>query len=291
MKDFKTIQEQINILKSRGLAITDEQTAAAFLLKNNYYRVSGYSLTLRNNNIFYPSATFQNIMDIYNFDHEFRMLLWDVIQVIEINIKSVYTYFFTQKYGPLGYLNPELFLDETMHSTIISKVMQQKQQRYSHEAFIKHHVDDLDEELPLWAAIDLFTISDISKLYTISDEDIKTEVAEYMGFKNKKASTILKTYLHCITILRNLCAHESRIFNRLFITKPSLNKREYNLLRNIDTKTKDNSHVFGYILNIKRLVEKEKFSEFKQALVELTEKYPFVEMKYYGFCDDWKEKL
>ena len=116
-------------------------------------------------------------MDIYNFDHEFRMILWDVIQVIEINIKSVYTYCFTQKYGPLGYLDPELFTDIIMHQTIINKVRQQKEQRYSHEAFIKHYVDDLQENLPLWAAIDLFTISDISKLYSISGDDIKMVVA------------------------------------------------------------------------------------------------------------------
>ena len=112
-----------------------------------------------------------------------------------------------------------------------------------------------------------------------------------MGFRNSKAPVILKNYLHCITILRNLCAHESRIFNRLFITKPSLSRKEYVLLRDKDETTKDNSHVFGYLLNIKRLVDNTKFDEFKQSLISLTQKYPFVEMKYYGFCDDWKEKL
>ena len=71
-KDFKTIDEQIEILRSRGLTIEDEAEAKDFLLRNNYYRVSGYSLTLRKNDVFAKSATFQNIEDIYNFDHEFR---------------------------------------------------------------------------------------------------------------------------------------------------------------------------------------------------------------------------
>ena len=69
-KDFKTIDEQLEILRSRGLIIDDENIAKDFLLYNNYYRISGYSLTLRKNNIFSKSASFQNIIDIYNFDHE-----------------------------------------------------------------------------------------------------------------------------------------------------------------------------------------------------------------------------
>ena len=73
-KDFKTIDEQIEILRSRGLTIEDEAEAKDFLLRNNYYRVSGYSLTLRKNDVFAKSATFQNIEDIYNFDHESEQL-------------------------------------------------------------------------------------------------------------------------------------------------------------------------------------------------------------------------
>ncbi|MEG0512062.1 MAG: hypothetical protein RR653_05010 [Clostridia bacterium] len=65
-KEFRTINEQIALLKSRGLAVPDEKQAADFLLLNNYYRISGYSLTLRNHDAFYSKATFQNIIDIYN---------------------------------------------------------------------------------------------------------------------------------------------------------------------------------------------------------------------------------
>ena len=65
VKEFKTITEQIALLKSRGLNIPDETKAGDFLLRNNFYRVSGYSLTLRKHDVFYPKVEFQNIMDIY----------------------------------------------------------------------------------------------------------------------------------------------------------------------------------------------------------------------------------
>ena len=63
-KEFKTIDEQLEILKSRGLIVEDESIAKEFLLYNNYYRISGYSLTLRENDIFHESTTFKNIKNL-----------------------------------------------------------------------------------------------------------------------------------------------------------------------------------------------------------------------------------
>lgn len=69
-KDFKTIEEQLEILRSRGLTINDESLAKDFLL--------------RNNNVFFKSATFQNIVDIYHFDHEFKHIILQYLEVIEV---------------------------------------------------------------------------------------------------------------------------------------------------------------------------------------------------------------
>ena len=74
-KPFKSIDEQIKILKSRGLKIADENFAKDFLYKNNYYRISGYTATLRKNDIFNENVTFENIVDIYNFDYQLRHIL------------------------------------------------------------------------------------------------------------------------------------------------------------------------------------------------------------------------
>ena len=168
-KDFKTIDEQIEILRSRGLTIEDEAEAKDFLLRNNYYRVSGYSLTLRKNDVFAKSATFQNIEDIYNFDHEFRHIILHHIETIEVQMKSIYAYEFTKVYGPLGYLDAANFSNQAKHKEIVDKANQQKRQRLAHEAYLKHFINDLHQEIPLWAYVDLLTISDISFLYSISE--------------------------------------------------------------------------------------------------------------------------
>lgn len=290
-KDFKTIEEQLEILRSRGITINDESLAKDFLLRNNYYRISGYSLTLRNNNVFFKSATFQNIVDIYHFDHEFKHTILQYLEVIEVQMKSVYVYEFTKVHGPAGYLDNNFFTDQTKHKEILAKAEQQKIRRLPHEAYLKHFVNELKQDIPLWAYIDLFTISDISFLYSISEQPIKDAVAHTFGLTMSKGASILGSYMHSMTIIRNLCAHGSRIYNRLFEQKPSLSKKEKTLLIKDSNGNIDNAHFYGFLLIMKRLLPADKFNEMKKSIVTLTKKYPFVRMDYYGFRSDWQQKV
>lgn len=290
-KEFRTIDEQISILRSRGLTIPDRKRAEDFLLRNNYYRVSGYTLTLRNHDVFYPSATFQNIIDIYSFDHELRHLLLHFIECIEVTIKSIYSYEFTRIHGATGHLDARNFTDACRHAAIIQKANNQRDRRHAHEAYLKHFMDDLQQDIPLWAYVDLLTIYDISILYSITEGGIQKSIASYLGLSMNRGQYILGAFMHSMTIIRNLCAHGSRLFNRLFEQKPSLNRYEKTLLIQNDDGKIDNAHLYGFVLIMRRLLSKQEFKVLKQAVVSLSYKYPFVSMRYYGFRDDWKEKL
>lgn len=289
-KEFKTIDEQIAILESRGLSISDKETAKSFLHRNNYYRVSGYSLTLRSHDVFAPTATFQNIMDIYEFDHNLRHILLKYIELIEVTVKSVYSYEFTKVYGATGHLDATNYTDAAVHADIMLKAEAQKKTRLPHEAYLKHFVNELQQDIPLWAFVDLLTISNISFLYKISPVTIKTSVANAMGLK-VRGDEILERFMHHMTIIRNLCAHGSRLYNRLFEQKPWLSKREQALLITLPDGTMDNAHLYGFILIMRRLLKASEFAEMKSEIAELAEKYPFVNLRYYGFREDWKTVL
>jgi abortive infection bacteriophage resistance protein len=56
-KPFKSINEQIDLLKERGLIIEDIPYAYRILSHVNYYRLSGYTLTLRRNDEFHKNIT------------------------------------------------------------------------------------------------------------------------------------------------------------------------------------------------------------------------------------------
>lgn len=181
--------------------------------------------------------------------------------IIEAQVKLVYAYEFTKVYGATGYLK------------------------------CAHFVNDLKADIPLWAFVDLLTISDISFLYSISEEPIREEVAKEFNLAMSRGAKILGGYMHSMTIIRKLCAHGSGIYNRLFVQKPSLNKIEQELLIKKPDGNIDNSHFYGFVLVMKRLLSVNIFNEIKSELIILIKKYPFVRMDYYGFRNDWIDKL
>lgn len=286
-KKFKTIDEQLNILRSRGLTIDNEEKAFDFLVRNNYYRVSGYSLTLRNHDVFSKSASFQNIIDIYSFDHELRHILLKYLEIIEVQFKSVYAYEFTKANGSVGYLNANNFTNYNVHQRLLDKAKDQQNKRLPHEAYLKHFIEDLKQPLPLWAYVDLLTIADISFFYSISKPGIQVSVASKLNIPYK----IMGKFMHSMTILRNLCAHGSRLYNRLFEQKPKLNKNERSLLRIDKYGRADDAHLYSFIFVMKRLLSEKYFNEMKSEIVSLTAKYSFVNMRYYGFRYDWSNVL
>ena len=149
----------------------------------------------------------------------------------------------------------------------------------------------MQQEIPFWAYVDLLTIADISFLYSISEYDIKKEVADKFGLTMNKGAALLGHFMHSMTIIRNLCAHGSRLYNRLFEQRPSLNSRDKRLLICLEDGTIDNAHLYGFILIMRRLLSSQYMRNLKDEIIKLKDTYPFVNMKYSGFRDDWKELL
>ena len=141
----------------------------------------------------------------------------------------------------------------------------------------------------LWLLV--YFILYISFLFSISEQQIKQAVAAEFNLTMKNGELLLGQFMHSMTIIRNLCAHGSRLYNRLFEQKPSLNKGELALLYRKQDGTCDNAHLYGFILIMRRLLLPDDFAAMKASIIALTEKYPFVRMSYYGFRSDWKTAL
>lgn len=83
----------------------------------------------------------------------------------------------------------------------------------------------------------------------------------------------------------------TRIYNRLFEQKPSLNKKEKALLIKNSKGELDNAHFYGFLLIMRRMLSPNEFRKLKDSIIMLTKKYPFVRMDYYGFRGDWQQML
>ena len=79
IKTFKTIEEQIDILKSKGLEIDDYDYVNDVLLRENYFFISGYRhlfLKSPKDRMFIPGTNFKELYALFNFDRQIRNLFF-----------------------------------------------------------------------------------------------------------------------------------------------------------------------------------------------------------------------
>ena len=211
---------EVELLQKRNLNIPKNQMEELkkFLLNNNYYRISGYTLTLRQNDKFYPNASFDNIKQIYQFDKRLRHSILSLTEEIEVRVKSMLAYYHSQKYGPMGYKDVNTFHcadgnrvnAEAISNflTVQKKAMQQQDRMSETELFLKHFKEKNGGELPIWAYVEVLTISDISKMYGILDIDIQKAIAKEFGYCHNTGHELLAQLLHNITIVRNIVVRQ-----------------------------------------------------------------------------------
>ncbi|MCR5742978.1 MAG: Abi family protein [Lachnospiraceae bacterium] len=291
VKPFKTIEEQIKILKTRGLIISDEDKASKLLSSLNYYRLSAYSLTLRKNDSFYDNVSFDDIIQIYNFDMELRAALMYLLESVEISMRTNIAYFFAEKYGPLGYYDSSNF-DDTDRFNAFEDEYQKAIDEYGNtEAFVKHHKKTYNNQFPIWVLVELLTLGTLSRLFN------NLKLIDRKNICKKKYSPINERYisnwLHCCTILRNICAHRARLYNRPLPISVLLGKRDKKIFKeNNISINRASKQLFAYIIVIKKIIPDEAiWDTFAKKICELVSKYPFVRLEHYGFTQDWKEVL
>ena len=114
IKEFKTLDEQVEILRNKGLVINDVDKAKALLLRENYFFISGYRhLFLKSNKerVFIKGTTFDELYAVFQFDRSFRNVLFKNLLIVENNLKSIISYRLSKKYGikERDYLKPSNF--------------------------------------------------------------------------------------------------------------------------------------------------------------------------------------
>ena len=112
-KVFKTIDEQLDILKSKGLIIEDYDNAKEVLLRENYFFLNGYRspFLVTGSKRFIDGVTFEELHSLFQFDRFFRNIIFKNLLIVENNYKSIFSYVLSRKYGykEKDYLNVDNF--------------------------------------------------------------------------------------------------------------------------------------------------------------------------------------
>ncbi|HOU84785.1 MAG TPA: Abi family protein [Spirochaetota bacterium] len=299
-KDPKTIQQQIELLKERGLSFNNEKEAESILSSVSYYRLSAYFLTFQHKDgthAFKPNATFNYAYNTYLFDGELRHILFNAIETIEIALKARMINLLSIEYGSLWYINNIYFFNKEWHADCLEII--KKDINNSKEVFIEHYRSKYsDPEMPpAWIALEVVSLGTISKMYkNLLKGKIKTEIAKSFGLP----VDVFSSWIETLAYVRNLCAHHSRVWNRILVKKPILPNRVKNKwvtlpfqMKTVDD-TNENEHlkiriypVLCLIQYLIRTIDNKNsiFNEMKSCLTM----YPTVPISYMGFPDNWVE--
>ena len=282
VKPPKSLDEQISILESRNCVVTDHNNAKLILQRLNYYRLTAFFLPyIKIDGTYKNGTTFDKVYRNYLFDAELRSLIFSIIEEIELFLRTQLAYYHSHKYGSLGYTQEKFFNDNHKHDIFMTKIKGYIEDNKS-QPFVSHHIEKYDGNFPLWVVIELFTPKALSIFYSdMLFEDQKEFAKTVFGAKPKDVIS----WLHCFTVLRNFCAHFSRIYYYPFSFVPRTPKPFSYTLSN---------EVFDYILVLKFLYPRPELwiHNFVKPLKKLIFDYKdSIELKHIGFPQNWEEIL
>lgn len=294
-KPFKTIDEQIAILRDeRGLVINDLDCAKHALTELNYYRLSGYTLTLRKNNKFYPRITFDDVLQIYYFDRDLRFLLLNYLEDIEISLRTHLGYVLGEQDSEstemFAYLNESTYAAPEVCKSILDEIRKSVSDNSS-EAFVKHHRTKYGGLLPAWAMVETLSFGKASKLFSSLNTGLQKRICN--DYYNGRRYKVMNNWFEGLVVLRNMCAHKIRLINRGITYKPNFSNEDDKYLESQGyERNQIGNRLFFRLIIIARISPDPNIVDrIKTDIDNLCEIYPFVDLKHYGFLHNWKEIL
>lgn len=267
-KEFKTLDEQIEILKSRGLVINDIDKTKELLLRENYFFVNGYRHIFMKNHkedSFIPGTTFEELYAVFQFDRSFRNVLFKNLLIVENNLKSIIAYKLSKKYGirEKDYLKPSNFSQDIKKvrqvNDVLNKIKRQIKLNGRQHSATLHYISNYGY-VPLWILVKLLSFGMINELYSILKPDDKLAIAEYY---NLDVET-LGIYIALLSNYRNLCAHEDIVYDHR--TQKEIPDTRYHM--ELDVPTTNDEYVYGkndifaVIIMLKCMLTESDFTDF-----------------------------
>ncbi|MBR2828450.1 MAG: Abi family protein, partial [Bacilli bacterium] len=211
-KQFKNLDEQIEIFRHKGLIIHDEVYTKKVLLRENYFFINGYRhlfLESETNRVFKKGTTFEELYSLFIFDRSFRNVVFKYLLVIENNLKSIISYQLSKKYGyrEKDYLKEKNFTNapekQSQLNDLLKKMKRQIRVNGSQHSATQHYSTTYGY-IPLWILVKVLSFGIVSEMFQILKPEDQLEISKI--YQIEKDTLIV--YLPILANYRNLCAHE-----------------------------------------------------------------------------------
>lgn len=264
-KSFKTLEEQVSILQSKGLIIRNVEEAKDILLRENYFFISGYRMLFMEsmqNKLFLPGATFEELYSMFQFDRHIRNILFKNLLIIENNIKSITAYNLSKHYGirEEDYLHPKNFTNDKKRKKQVDDLLRKMKRQIrvnggQHQATL-HYISKYGY-IPLWIAVKVLSFGIVSELFQILKPEDQASIADDFQVGTEE----LIVYLPILANFRNLCAHEDILYDHK--AQRDIDNTKYHQLLKIPKMNGEyvygKNDLFAIIIILKQLLRKDDF--------------------------------
>lgn len=212
-----TIDQQIDLLKQRGVEIEDEDKAKEMLLDIGYFRLGFYFFPFEKtypqlanrNHQFKEGTKFSDAYSLYYLDFDLRNILLRYIARVEVAMRTFLTYYVSNKYRN----DPTWFVNDTIVNHDYSAAFNEKVYKKIrvNEAIRGHHKNHpKDKYAPAWKTIEFMTFGEVITLYSnLRCTDDKLAISRHFSINQ---TSVFGNYLQTLRYLRNVCAHGGQIF-------------------------------------------------------------------------------
>lgn len=301
-KKWLPIADQLQKLCDAGLAIEDQKEAEDFLRHLNYYRFSGYGLAFEEKrHQFFSGTTFADIRRAYEFDRAMRDLVYESMEVIELDVRTSVAYTFGETYQAFGHSVDSNFYNAKKHagSAKAEDAFNHKQWhghlkaeiKRSSEVFVEHFETKYTEfpDLPIWVATETMSFGTLSRMI----EGMKKADVKRISSRYKLQPLDFISAIHHLVYVRNLCAHHARLWDREWSIKPDLPSGK----AWTSPLLPDNGHLFASLLLQRKMLEHcPAEGTFTQEWIKRVEKLIDCEapacpdaLPKMGLTEQWKE--
>lgn len=302
-KIFKTIDEQTDILRKKGLIINDEKKTREILLRENYFFISGYRHLFMNKedkDKFLPGTTFEELYATFLFDRAIRNTFFKNILIVENNIKSITSYQLSKKYGfrEKDYLNPNNFSQDSLQSRqvydVLNKVKRQIRVNGRKHTATFHYIEHYGY-IPFWILVKVLSFGIMAEFYDILKYEDQAEISKFYNVSPE----ILGTYLSLLSNFRNVCAHEDILYDHRTqrVIPDSKFHRLLNIPKDEDGYIYGKNDLFSLVIMLKVMLSKD---DFEEMIIEISREVENLDkivntvpldtiLNRIGFPNNWKD--
>jgi abortive infection bacteriophage resistance protein len=304
-KPHLSLADQLALLKQRGLQVSDEAAAIERLHRNGYYRLSAYWYPFRKivenqrTNDFLPDSKFEDAHALCGFDKDFKLLLLDAIESVEIAVRAEIAMHLGSR-DIFAHTKPHLFRNRFTSPDKLGKIQYEIWQKKFNDAvhrsrdeFVTHHNRKYGDRstLPIWIAIELWDFGLLSRFYSGMNTSDCIAVATRFAIPNWR---LMESWLRSLNYVRNIIAHHGRLWNINLVDSPKLPTKNGTIgdfdtlvpLHNVNTRIYSICCILAYF---SKVIDPQ--SAWPRSLIESIESFP--QMPYaciqdMGFPPDWQ---